>query len=316
MPASAFDAAPLLALVGPTASGKTSLALDLCEGEGMEVLSMDSMQVYRGMDLGTAKASADDLARAPHHLIDIADPSERYDVQTWLSAADSALAGVLDRGRRGLFVGGTGFYLASLVRGLFQGPPVDHEVRTRIEARAGEVGAQALHAELTERDAPSAEKLHPNDVRRVIRALEVLEQTGRPLSEWQQEWNAEPSPREARARIVGLHVPTEVLDRRIRERTRVMFDCGWPEEALRLEEAGGLGASAIQALGYTEALAVGKGEMEKDEAIDTVALRTRQFARRQRTWYRKFPIEWIPFDASDRVERAREYLAQSSSPPM
>ena len=304
MSESPFDAAPLRCLVGPTASGKTALALDVCEALGLEVLSLDSMQVYRGMDVGTAKASAAERARVPHHLLDLVDPAERFDVQAWLAAAEAALGDVHERGRGGLFVGGTGFYLAALVRGLFDGPPVDLEVRARVEARAAELGAEALHAELARRDPASAERVHPNDVRRVVRALEVLEQTGRPLSEWQQEWDAAPSPRQRRARIVGLEVPVEVLDRRIRERTRAMLDEGWPEEAARLRDAGGLGESAVQALGYAEALAVAEGRLDRDEAAAEIALRTRQFARRQRTWYRKFDVVWVPFDAPDRVERA------------
>lgn len=304
MTTSPFDAAPLCCLVGPTASGKTALALDVAERLGMEVLSLDSMQVYRGMDVGTAKAEAPERARVPHHLLDLVDPRERFDVQAWLAAAEGALGEVQARGRRGLFVGGTGFYLAALVRGLFDGPPVDLEVRARVEARAAELGAEALHAELEARDPDSARRVHPNDVRRVVRALEVLEQTGRPLSAWQQEWGAQPSERQQRARIVGLEVPVEVLDARIRERTRAMLDAGWPAEAARLRDAGGLGESAVQALGYAEALAVAEGRLSTEEAAAEIALRTRQFARRQRTWYRKFDVVRVPFDAPDRVDQA------------
>ena len=307
---SPFDAAPLCCLVGPTASGKTALALDVAERLGMEVLSLDSMQVYRGMDVGTAKASTRERARVPHHLLDLVDPRERFDVQAWLAAAERALGDVLARGRRGLFVGGTGFYLAALVRGLFDGPPVDLAVRARVEARAAELGAEALHGELVRRDPASAERVHPNDVRRVVRALEVLEQTGRPLSAWQQEWSAAPSPRQRGARIVGLEVPVEVLDQRIRERTREMLHAGWPEEAQRLRDAGGLGESAVQALGYAEALAVAEGRLTLDEAAAEIALRTRQFARRQRTWYRKFDVVPVHFDASDRVDRSTAAFTQ------
>ncbi len=298
-----FDAEPLYCLVGSTASGKSALALEVAQRLGMEILSMDSMQVYRGMDVGTAKPSAEELARVPHHLIDLVDPNERFDVQAWLAAAEEALDAIQARGRRGLFVGGTGLYLAALLRGLFAGPPVDLDLRARLEEHAERVGAEELHRELAQRDPASAARLHPADRRRVVRALEVLEQTGRPLSDWQREWGERASPRQQRARLVGLAVEVDQLDRRIEERTALMLASGWPEEALRLEERG-LGPSAVQALGYAEALALARGELDASEAQARIALRTRQFARRQRTWYRKFPIHWLPHDAPDRVERA------------
>ncbi len=300
-----FDREPLFCLVGTTASGKTALALEVAERLGAEVLSLDSMQVYRGMDVGTAKADLAQRERVPHHLIDLVAATERFDVQAWLGAAELALGQILDRGSRGLFVGGTGFYLAALVRGLFDGPPTDPAVRARVEARAEELGPAALYAELTAVDPASAERLHPNDVRRVVRALEVFEQTGRALSEWQAQWKREPSERERRARIVGIEVGVEEGGRRIRARTKQMLDSGWPEEALALKEAGGLSESAVQALGYEEALAVAEGRLDRDEAARTIALRTRQFARRQRTWYRKFDIHWIEASA-DGVERCLE----------
>jgi tRNA dimethylallyltransferase len=306
-PADPLDRAPLCCLVGTTASGKTSLALDLAQRAGAEILSLDSMQVYRGMDVGTAKPSADELARAPHHLIDLVEPGERYDVQRWLAAARAALTDVLDRGARPLFVGGTGLYLAALLRGLFEGPPIDPVLRKRIEVHGGKIGPQALHGELAAVDPASAGRLHPNDVRRVVRALEVWEQTGRTLDDWQREWRAaEPLPRTRRARLVGLEVPIPELDRRIQARAGEMLDGGWPEEAARLRASGGLGESAVQALGYGEALALSTGELTRAEAVERVTLRTRQFARRQRTWMRKFPITWLGHDAPDRLARALE----------
>lgn len=299
-----FDAGPLYFLVGPTACGKSAAALEICERAAAELLSLDSMQVYRGLDVGTAKPSAADCARVRHHLVDIADPAQRFDVQQFLEHAAAALADVQARGKRALFVGGTGLYLAALVRGMFQGPPVDEDLRARIEERAERVGAAALHAELAACDPACAGRLHANDRRRVVRALEVFEQTGRPLSEWQAEWDERPSPRERRARIVGLELSTGELDRRIALRTEAMLDCGWREEALALRAAGSLGPSAGQALGYAEVLAWADGELEREEAARLIALRTRQFARRQRTWTRKFDVTWIPADAPDRVARA------------
>ncbi|MCP3919859.1 MAG: tRNA (adenosine(37)-N6)-dimethylallyltransferase MiaA [bacterium] len=303
-----LDREPLRLLVGPTATGKTGLALEIAGELEAEIVSLDSMLVYRGMDVGTAKPSDEERARIPHHLIDLVPPSERYDVQRWLADARDAVAGIFARGRTPLFVGGTGFYLAALVRGLFEGPPVDPELRARIEERVRTDGADAVHAELTRRDPASAERLHVNDTRRVVRALEVLEQTGRTLSEWQTEWAGEAREREESARIVGLTLPTPELDRRIAARTETMLDAGWREEAVGIRSASGFGPSAVQALGYDMVLAWADGEIDRAEAARRIALRTRQFARRQRTWYRKFAIDWIEADAPDRRLRALKVL--------
>lgn len=295
-PGEAQGEEPLRILVGPTASGKTALALELAEASGAEIVSLDSMLVYRGMDIGTAKPTAAEQARVPHHMIDVVEPDVRYDVQAFLRRAEEALDGIRQRGRPALFVGGTGFYLAALLRGLFEGPPVDTELRAAIERRAGEIGPEALHAELAEVDPASAARLHPADVRRVVRGLEVWQQTGRALSDWQTEWKGAPRPRLESARLLGLHLETPELDRRIRRRTDVMLDAGWQEEALRIREHPGFGPSAIQALGYSTVLEWADGERGRGETAELIALRTRQFARRQRTWYRKFEIEWLPAD--------------------
>lgn len=299
-----LDQHPLRVLVGPTASGKTSLALELAERAGAELVSLDSMLVYRGMDVGTAKPAPEELARVRHHLVDIASPAERYDVQRYLQDAALALEDVYARGKRAIFVGGTGFYLAALLRGLFKGPPVDPELRARVEALAVELGPEALHEKLAAIDAESAERLHPNDVRRVVRALEVYEQTGRTLADWQEEWGGEPGDRARSARLVGLRLETAELDRRIRARTEVMLSGGWREEALSVREDPGFGPSAVQALGYEEVLAWADGELERNEALERIALRTRQFARRQRTWYRKFDITWLDPDGGASADEA------------
>lgn len=308
-----LDREPLRVLVGPTASGKTALGLALAERAGAEILSLDSMLVYRGLDVGTAKPTAAERARVRHHLLDLVSPAERYDVQRYLADARAALADVYARGRRALFVGGTGFYLAALVRGLFEGPPVDAALRGRIEARAAAQGPGPLHAELAAVDPDSAERIHPNDVRRVIRGIEVFEQTGRPLSAWQREWGATPSPRVERARLVGLALETPELDRRIRLRTDAMLDAGWRDEARAVSAGEGFGPSARQALGYAEVLAWADGALTREAARERIALRTRQFARRQRTWYRKFPIRWLDPDDPAVVERALEALGWSST---
>ena len=283
-----MDPEPILCLVGPTASGKSALALEVAQRLGAEIVSLDSMQVYRRMDVGTAKPSAGERGRVAHHMLDRAEPSELYDVHRYLSELEPVLADLAARGRRALFVGGTGFWLASLLRGLLEGPAVDRALRAAIERRVLDTGAAAAHAELARADPRSAARIHPNDTKRLVRALEVLEASGRPLSEWQREWgwHGERAP-ERPHRALVLELDAAELDARIARRARTMLDAGWVEEALAVEAGGGYSATSIQALGYREVLDLGHGRTTRAACEATVALRTRQFARRQRTWYRK-----------------------------
>src|SRR5262245_58736388 len=218
---SAFETA--LILTGPTACGKTALALELAERIGGEIVALDSMTVYRGMDIGTAKPSAEELARVPHHLIDVLDPWESLTVAWWLARAESACADITSRGKRPIFVGGTPFYLKALLHGLFDGPPADAELRRSLEAEAERDGVVSLHARLAAVDAKTAARLHPNDVRRVVRALEVHALTGKPISDWQQTWDTPAfagSAATPAAKIPGavLELPREVLYDRINRR--------------------------------------------------------------------------------------------------
>ena len=306
------ESEPMWALVGATASGKSALALELCERLDAELLSLDSMQVYLGMDIGTAKPTPEERARVPHHLIDLVSPAERYDVQRFLTDARAAEAEVRARGKRALFVGGTGFYLRALTHGVFEGPPVDQELRRSLEERAERDGDGALHAELASVDPESAERIHANDRRRVVRGLELWHQTGRTLTSWQDTWRQ--TPGRAR-RILGLRTERETLTRRIQERARTMLTSGWPEEARAVRDGPGYGPTAIQALGYRDALALADGELSLDEAAETISLATRQFARRQDTWYRKFQeIHWLDAnpgspDAQHQLDRAATHLS-------
>ena len=302
-----FDAAPICALVGPTASGKTALAMDVARAAGAEVISMDSMLVYRELGIGTAKPSPEELAEVPHHLIDLVSVNELFDVSQWLKASQEALADCLARDRRVLFVGGTGFFLAALLRGLFQGPAPDPELRARLEQTAQEEGGEVLVRQLGEIDPESAERIHPKDLRRVIRALEVFEQTGRTLSDWQQEWGVD-DQRQKQARILGLHMEVPAIDLCIRARTELMIEAGWQAEALAAR-AIGFSKSSAQALGYAEILAWADGEATREETVERIALATRQFARRQRTWYRKFPIEWVDPSSPQLTELALTHVA-------
>jgi tRNA dimethylallyltransferase len=177
-----------LVLTGPTGSGKSHLALELAERLGAEIVSMDSMALYRRMDIGTAKPTPDERRRVPHHLIDVLEPWESASVAWWLERAAACCRDITSRGKRPLFVGGTPLYLKALLHGLFDGPPADETIRRRLRDEAAASGAGALHARLAAIDPVSAARLHPNDVRRVIRALEVWELTGRPISDWQTQW--------------------------------------------------------------------------------------------------------------------------------
>ncbi|MBM3977099.1 MAG: tRNA (adenosine(37)-N6)-dimethylallyltransferase MiaA [Planctomycetes bacterium] len=303
-----FERAPLAALVGVTGSGKTGFGIELARATGAEVLSLDSMLVYRGLDIGTAKPTAEQRAAVPHHLIDLVEPRERYDLSRYLADARAALAGIERRGRRALFVGGTALYLRALTHGLFEGPPHDAGLRSELQARARELGPARLHAELAAVDPASAARLHPNDEKRIVRALEVWRQTGKALSELQREWN---NGTGRQRRLVGLQVEPAELERRLLERAAAMLDAGWAAEALRAR-AEGLGASAVQALGYADVLEFAQGRITREECLRRVVLRTRQFARRQRTWLRKFPeILWLPAPRteSERAQALRSALA-------
>jgi len=302
-----------LILTGPTASGKTALALELAERVGAEIVALDSMTVYRGMDIGTAKPTAADRARVPHHLIDILDPWESLTVASWLKRAEAACSEIVARRKRPLFVGGTPFYLKALLHGLFAGPPADEDLRRSLEAEAASNGVAVLHARLAGIDPKTAARLHPNDVRRVVRALEVHALTGTPISHWQRSWDTpaftdDPAsaPRPARIPAVVLDVPREELHHRIHHRVKGMLAAGWLDEVKKLLELPRpLSREARQALGYRELLAFleGKGP-GLEETVELIRTHTRQFAKRQLTWFRHLPqLARVEGDAQDRVER-------------
>ena len=300
---------PLLFVVGPTAVGKSAFALELAVEMGAEIVALDSMQVYRGMDVGTAKATPVERARVPHACLDLAEPSERYDLSRYLADAAAALARARAAGRRALFVGGTGLYLRALAQGLFDGPPIDLALRERLNARARLEGAPALHAELARVDAPSAARIHPNDAKRVVRALEVLAQTGRALSDWQREWGWHGHTAHPRAlRLVGLTLPAAAHAARIPARIRAMLAQGWVDEARAIRDGCGFGPTAIQALGYREVLELADGTRTRADCEERIVQLTRRFVRRQGTWFRSFPgIRWLdPGNASARAAARAE----------
>lgn len=281
-----------LILTGPTACGKSALALELAERHNFEIVAMDSMTLYRGMDIGTAKPSKTDQQRVPHHLIDVLDPWESANVAWWLERAAEACRDISSRGKRPLFVGGTPFYLKALLHGLFDSPPADETLRSKLEQEAATTGREELHARLQSVDPKTAARLHPNDVRRVVRALEVYELTGQPISAWQQTWDgpsfAESAPPPASIPCVGLELPREVLYDRINRRVEAMLESGWLDEVRRLRELPRpLSREARQALGYGELLAHLNGEgFSWGDTVSRIQTHTRQFAKRQMTWFR------------------------------
>ncbi|MGF1578666.1 MAG: tRNA (adenosine(37)-N6)-dimethylallyltransferase MiaA [Gemmataceae bacterium] len=276
-----------LVLTGPTGCGKTRAALSLAKCMDAEIVSVDSMAIYRGMDIGTAKPSVEERLEVPHHLIDVLDPWESASVAWWLEEAALLCDDIQNRGKKVLFVGGTALYLKAMISGLFDGPPASAELRERLEAEAAAEGRESLHLRLHQIDPESANKLHPNDLRRVVRALEVFELTGKPLSAWQQEWNVE---RKWGPRCVWIDLPRTELYERIDLRVEQMFQAGLVDEVVRLLELPQpLSREARQALGYKEVIEYLQGVMTLEETVTTIQTRTRQFAKRQVTWFRHLP---------------------------
>jgi tRNA dimethylallyltransferase len=303
---------PLLrVLTGPTASGKESVALRLAPLLGAEILVLDSMKVYRGMDVGTSKVSPEDRARVPHHLVDVADPSESPSVRTFVDRADAAAAEVAARGRAVLVCGGTPLYLKALLFGLFEGPAADLDLRARLEEEARAGGAAALHDRLRVLDPAAAARIHPTDLRRLVRALEVRELTGRPLSEQQTEWKSL-RPRYPH-RLLALRRPRAEIHARIAARVAAMEREGLVEEVRRLRAApGGLGRTAGQAIGYREIGEFLDGRLpDLAAALERTRTRTNRLARAQETWLRSFPgMEFLDVPADEPPEATAARAAE------
>jgi tRNA dimethylallyltransferase len=276
-------------LAGPTASGKSAVGIELArrmgDGPGAEILSLDSMSLYRGMDIGTAKPKAAERLSVSHHLLDLLEPHEEFSVSEYLAAAREACQNCVARARTPLFVGGTGLYLRALLRGLFQGPPADWAIRQSLERLAETEGNQAVHNELSRVDPALAQRLHPHDLRRVIRGIEVYLLVGKPLSELQRQ---QPLALEDRPRhVYWLEPPRDWLYERIDRRVDAMIEQGLVGEVARLLEGGKpISRTARQALGYREMIDHLEGRATLDEARALIKQRTRQFAKRQHTWFR------------------------------
>lgn len=289
----------IILVLGPTAGGKTALAIDLANrlAGGGECICADSMQIYRGMDIGTAKPTPDEQAQVPHHLLDIADPSDdTFSVDRWLELADQAIESIRQRGRWPIIVGGTNLYVRAFLQGMMEGPEPDPALRQQLQ----EISLDQLRAWLERVDPKAASRIHLNDRKRTIRAIEVFERTGRKISELQTQWtdgkpasdsldSAQPQPRRIdQSIIVGLEYPVEVINRRINARVKAMIDAGFVEEVRTLHSAGKVGRNAREALGYKQIIEHLEGRCSLDDAIEQIKIRTRRYAKQQRAWLRRF----------------------------
>jgi tRNA dimethylallyltransferase len=295
-------------LTGPTASGKTAVGVALARRLDAEVIALDSMTLYRGMDIGTAKPTAEERGDVPHHLIDVLDPWDSASVADYREWALRAVLDLQSRGKRILFVGGTALYLKTLLRGLFEGPGADPTVRLRLEREAEEIGDAAMHERLKGLDPAIAARLHINDRRRIVRALEVIALTGQPLSRLQVE-HAHPAPPEVP--VLALDRPRAELHDRINRRVDLMFDSGLVEEVRRLQAAERpMSSVAAQGVGYREVIEMLAGKTDLGETIERVKARSRQFAKRQSTWFRGLvEVRPWPVAQGDTAEAIAERLA-------
>ncbi|MBY0088680.1 tRNA (adenosine(37)-N6)-dimethylallyltransferase MiaA [Brevibacillus sp. M2.1A] len=290
----------LVVIIGPTAVGKTQLSLELAEQFDGEIISGDSMQVYRGMDIGTAKAEPEELASIPHHLIDIKNPDEEYSVAMFQESAAGLITDINQRGKLPFIVGGTGLYIESVThRFQFSTTSQDPELRDRLQRLADSEGVEALHARLADVDPITAERLHPNDVKRVIRALEIYESSGYKMSDFQLR--AQHSPYDLV--MIGLTMDRAKLYERINHRVELMIEAGLVEEVRELLDAGyDASLVSMQGLGYKELIPYLYGEITLEKAVNDIQQRTRHFAKRQLSWFRRMEeIQW--FDMTDPAEQ-------------
>ncbi len=298
-------------ILGCTASGKASLAFALARRIGGEIISIDSMKVYRRMDIGTAKPSLEKKREIPHHLIDVVEPWHSFSLGKYVELAERAIHDIREREHPIIAAGGTAMYIRGLLEGVFEGPAADEEIRNRLKREAGAVGLPVLHARLASVDSDSADRIHPNDEKRIIRALEVYELTGKPISSFQSQF------RSGNYRypwtIIGLRRDKEDNNRRINMRVKKMIEMGLVDEVkLLLAEPRGLSDQAAQAVGYAEIIDYLNGKFTRDEAIEQIKINTRRFAKHQRTWYRGFmDVNWIDLEPESTVNDVVEIVIKT-----
>ncbi len=285
----------LLVIAGPTASGKSALALDLAEQLNGEIICVDSLTVYRDLAIGSAKPTPEQQQRVPHHLLDIREPTDPFTASDFRAAAAAAIQEITGRGKRPILAGGTGLYLRSLLRGLNKAPGEDPILRETLRERLGREGGEVLLAELAKVDPDTAQRLHPNNRNRIIRALEVFQTSGIPLAQFQAEHGFSDSPYHALQFCLDL--PRPVLYQRIDERVDAMLAAGLVAEVQRLLQAGiPADCKPLQAIGYKEVVAYLQGHHDQTEMIRLIKRNTRHFAKRQLTWFRSEPeMQWVAY---------------------
>ena len=299
---------PLWILTGQTASGKSEVAPDIASELNAEIVSADSMQVYRGMDIGTAKPSIEVRRQTPHHLIDILDPWESYSAGRYVKDAERVIHEIVKKGKRCLVVGGTALYIKSLIAGIFTGPQADWNLRRELEKLSEEKGTAYLYNMLKEVDPEAASRLHPNNLRRITRALEVYEKTGKGISTFQSQWTELRTDKGYIPTIVAIRRTKEDLHNRMEQRVERMFELGLLNEVRSLlENPNGLSREARQALGYKEVIEHLTGKSTLSECKELIKKRTRLFAKRQMTWFRSFPdAHWVDVEEKDSIKSLRE----------
>ncbi len=280
-------------IIGCTACGKSAVGFELARRIGAEIVVVDSMKVYRRMDLGTGKPKAERRAQVPYHMIDIVEPSEEFSVARYVANASRAIADIQDRGRPILAVGGTALYIKGLAHGLFEGPGHDPEFRARLRARADQEGNEPLHAELREVDPEAAERIHLNDYRRIERALEVHHLTGVPISQLQTQWDSEEGNFDCR--FIGLRRDLADQNHLINNRARKMVRTGLLDEVRTLlAEDKPLSTQASQAVGYAELIRHLRGDLSLEDAVEQIKIHSRRLGKSQRTWFKRFrDVEWF-----------------------
>ena len=302
---------PVLILIGPTAVGKTTLSFALAERFSCEIVGLDSMQIYRHMDIGTAKATSEERAMVPHHLLDVAAPDEEYHVARYVADATTACREIIARGNRPLLVGGTGLYLKSLLEGLFKIPVVPDTLRANLKKRLMEEGRAVLFADLSLCDKESASRIHPNDTHRLLRALEIFQATGRPWSEHLRAQQVQPGL--TKALQLGLFCERETLYERINLRVEQMVGAGLLAEVEKLLGMGyGSDLKAMQSIGYRHMLQYIQGHWDWEETIFLLARDTRRYAKRQMTWFGADPqIRWFaPVETMAIFACVRDFLGE------
>ncbi|MBN1805453.1 MAG: tRNA (adenosine(37)-N6)-dimethylallyltransferase MiaA [Sedimentisphaerales bacterium] len=299
----------MILILGVTASGKGRLAYDLAQGLDAEIISIDSMKVYRRMDIGTAKPPMEARRRIKYHLIDIVEPSDSFSVGTFRDAVLDVMEQIKNRSRRIIAVGGTALYMKALLYGLFDGPGTDRQIRAELQEQADVEGPAGLHRELTKVDPVAAERINPNDSKRIIRALEVYKLTGKPISDFQQQWNKNDTQYAIRNAIndwtiIGLRRDKAEESRRINARVKKMIEAGLVDEVESLlGENKPLSKQTRCAIGYAEIIEHIEGKIELEDAIESIKKNTRRLAKNQRTWFRTFKnVNWLDIGPDETAE--------------